>query len=369
MSQAVEINYQQISVRCNSVCEIAESHLKELDELLNKLEKTSSRLINDQTQALRNQIEDEKNSLLKQISLVRNKANEEAKLGVVHTNNHDARVEHMNDTSNAAKKLQDMVNVLTSSKLIEMDTLLHSLLVESVSANYKKLREKASGAISTEPISNLLAGIGDETLRTYIYIAYIRDSSLSGDELLLAGKQLMDDSLNVSYSQRLTMETEKIKAELEASRVTPETTIKVLSQQGKTAKEKLSAIRESATNEIVGEKVRQESLKIIMQAIKERGFVIDKNNIKIKRNTNEVILVALKASGEKAEFRVFMDGKFIYDFHGYEGHACQKDIEPFMKDLEEVYGIHVISKQEVWTNPDKISTMKYQAINTNKNKR
>ena len=54
-----------------------------------------------------------------------------------------------------------------------------------------------------------------------------------------------------------------------------------------------------------------------MQAIQTRGFVVDRKNIKIKRDTNEVILVALKASGEKAEFRVFLDGKFIYDFHGY----------------------------------------------------
>ena len=47
----------------------------------------------------------------------------------------------------------------------------------------------------------------------------------------------------------------------------------------------------------------------------------------------------------------------------------EKDIEPFMTALEEVYGIHVTERQEIWANPDKISTMKYQAMNTNKNKR
>ena len=79
--------------------------------------------------------------------------------------------------------------------------------------------------------------------------------------------------------------------------------------------------------------------------------------------------LAMKASGERADFKIYMDGKFIYDFHhGYKGQACQKDIEPFMKDLEDVYGIHVTKSQEIWSNPDKISTMKYQAMNTNKNK-
>ena len=158
-------------------------------------------------------------------------------------------------------------------------------------------------------------------------------------------------------------EAELIRVELAAAKVPIETIEKIV-EEGKP----IANIREAATTEIVGEKVRQKSLKIIMQAIKARGFVVDKNNIKIKRDTNEVIMVAQKASGEKAEFRVFLDGKFIYDFRGYEGQACQKDIRPFMKDLEEVYGVHVTKQTEIWSNPDKISTMKYQAINTNKNK-
>ena len=96
---------------------------------------------------------------------------------------------------------------------------------------------------------------------------------------------------------------------------------------------------------------------------------MDKKNIKIKRDTNEVIMVGLKASGEKAEFRVFLDGKFIYDFRGYEGQVCQKDIQPFLNDLEEVYGLHVTKTHEIWSNPDKISSMKYQTVKTNTNKR
>ena len=106
-----------------------------------------------------------------------------------------------------------------------------------------------------------------------------------------------------------------------------------------------------------------------MQAIEARGFIVDKRNIRIQRDTNEVVLIALKASGEKAEFRVFLDGRFVYDFHGYQGQACQKDIEPFLRDLEEVYGVKIKASQEIWSNPDKIATMKYQTFNTNKNKR
>ena len=170
--------------------------------------------------------------------------------------------------------------------------------------------------------------------------------------------------MNESVELRYEKEAELIRAELAAAKVPAETVEKIVGT-GKP----LAEIREAATTEIVGEKVRQKSMKLIMKAITERGFIVDKKNIKINRETNEVTMVALKASGERATFKIFLDGKFIYDFRGYEGQACQKDIEPFMTALEEVYGIHVTERQEIWSNPDKISTMKYQAMNTNKNKR
>ena len=39
-----------------------------------------------------------------------------------------------------------------------------------------------------------------------------------------------------------------------------------------------------------------------------------------------------------------------------------------MDELEEVYGIKVLKQTEIWSNPDKNSTMKYQTIDYNKNK-
>jgi len=75
-------------------------------------------------------------------------------------------------------------------------------------------------------------------------------------------------------------------------------------------------------------------------------------------------MIAQKASGEWAEFKIMLDGKFIYRFDGYEGQACQNDIQPFMRDLEEIYGVKIKEQQEIWSNPDKLSFQKYQQINT-----
>lgn len=365
MSQQVQINYQQIAVQCNSICEVAEEQLKALEETLEKVKSNSESLLSEQTTKLERSIKAERNALVKEIEELCMLVKEQAKKGTIKTSNHDSRYAHRNDCVEAANRLQNSVNALASTKLVEFNGLLEMLLSKSISENYERLRGGASGVIIGDSVQRHLDDISDEALRQFTYLAYINDPTLSGDDLIAAGKSLMGQT----FESRLESEKQKIRAELEAARVERGAIERVMKVGEGSPEEQLTAIRSAASDEIVGEKVRQKSLKIIMQAIQARGFVVDKKNIKIKRDTNEVVLVALKASGEKAEFRVFLDGKFIYDFRGYKGQACQKDIEPFMHDLEEVYGVKVTSQQTIWSNPDKISAMKYQSINTNKNKR
>lgn len=365
MSHQAKIDYEQIAVQCNSVCEVAESQLNALEAMIEKIESNSSTLLNEQTAALKRQIEKERMALQKQIEEVRKKAEKEAKRGVFSVYNERTEYQHRNDSINAASELRRQCDILASQKMVEYEGLLSTLLVETLQSNYQKLLYKGKGVVKVDDVvQSFLDGIEDETLRQFAYIAYLRDTSLRGEALLEAGRILVGKT----YESRLEEERSRIREDLKAARIEVSTIEKLTKTSVGTAKEQIAEMQAAATTEIIGEKVRQKSLKIIMQAIKARGFVVDKNNVKIKRDTNEVIMIAQKASGEKAEFKVFLDGKFIYEFHGYEGQACQKDIGPFMKDLEEVYGVHVTKQTEIWSNPDKISTMKYQAINTNKNK-
>ncbi len=359
MSHQVIIDYQGIAIQCESICEVAEKRLAELDEMLVKAKQTSSTVMNDMAIALANAIEQERNNLVQQINALKRSVSSQ----VQNQNN------GITETLTKANSLQKLADRFSTERLVEFQSLLQTLLGESIENHQRKLREQNSGVITLDTATQTLVdGISDEVLRQFTYIAYLKDNTLAGDKLLQAGQSLMAQTVNLTYEQRLEQERIKIRAELEVARVDKGIVEKVLEKKSGSAKEMLVSVRESATAEIVGEKVRQKSLRIIMKAIGERGFIVDKKNIKIKRDTNEVVLVALKASGEKAEFRVFLDGRFIYDFRGYERQACQKDIEPFMHDLEEVYGIKVTKQMEIWSNPDKISKMKYQAINTNKNK-
>ena len=358
MSHAVQINYKQIAVECQSVCEVAQSQLCELNRLLEVLEDSSTRLLNDQTEALHREIEAERALLLGEIQKLLDRANDDAKKGVVTV---DSDRMPRNAVIADANALRARCNTLASEKLPQMRALLDTLLSESIRVNQQKLLERTTGVVTVDQATQkLLDSISDEVQRQFTYLAFIKDNLLRGDELIEAGLALMHETVEARFEK----EAELIRAELEASKISRETVEKIVRTDST-----LSEIREAATTEIVGEKVRQKSLRIIMKAITERGFIVDKKNIKINRETNEVTMVALKASGERATFRVFLDGKFIYDFRGYEGQACQRDIEPFMTALEEVYGVHVTERQEIWSNPDKISTMKYQAMNTNKNKR
>lgn len=366
MSQQVQVDYEQIAIQCRSVCEIAEARLKELDELLLQAEDASSKLMTEEAKKLAESIKAERQSFEKKIKLVRQKAEEQAKMGVVNMNNHDQRYEHREDAIKSAQELQSQANALSSGRLIQFRELLTEILGEKLAESHRKMMQDGDGIVTVNSeLQSFFNGIEDEVLRQFVYIAYLKDTSLSREALIAAGQHLMSGT----FETRLEEEKTRIRAELEAARLDTDTIEKVMSESQGTAQEQVAKIREAATTEIVGEKVRKKSLRIIMQAIEARGFIVDKKNIRIQKETNEVVLVALKASGEKAEFRVFLDGKFIYDFHGYQGQACQKDIAPFMKDLEEVYGIHVTKSQEIWSNPDKISTMKYQTFNTNKNKR
>ena len=309
MSHQVQINYEAIAIQCNSICEVAEKQLKELDRLLAEIESESKQLLNEQTRALKRQILSERESLLEEMKQLRERA--------------DRRTL---SSTREATNLQKRVNELASQKIIAFEETLRTLLGDKLQDNQRKLLERSNGVITIdEQTQKLLDSIQDVALRQFVYIAYLKDNTLSGDALLKAGQALMGQT----YESRIQEEQAKIRAEMEAARVDKATIDKVVTE-GKTIVE----IRENATTEIVGEKVRQKSLKIIMDAVQKRGFIVDKKNIKINREKNEVILVALKASGEKAEFKVYLDGRFIYDFRGYEGQACQKDIEPFMKDLE-----------------------------------
>ena len=79
MSHQVQIDYRHIAIQCESICEVAENVVKELEEMLSQIKGSASSLLNYQTKALETQIEGEKASLLRRIEEVRQKAEQDAR--------------------------------------------------------------------------------------------------------------------------------------------------------------------------------------------------------------------------------------------------------------------------------------------------
>ena len=53
MSHVSQIDYQFISIECQSICELANEQLYKLDKILENIESGSSQLLNSQTDALK----------------------------------------------------------------------------------------------------------------------------------------------------------------------------------------------------------------------------------------------------------------------------------------------------------------------------
>lgn len=371
MSHAVRIDYQGISIQCQSICEMASSQLCKLDKMLDEIERGSTRLLNSQTEALRKEISKTKQKLQTKIDSVIQQARRNASQGTVVVDS-DFMGRHSNayGVVDEARELEEMVARLSDTKIVEFESLLNQLLGNHLEEQNEKLKDLASGRVRINvAVQQKINEIDDEIVRQYVYLAWVEHQDESFERLYSIAMAAKNKADMQQYEKTEKTKIDEIKTELRAEKIDEATIERVVTTSEGTAKERIQKVREQANAEIVGEKVRKESVKVIVKAIKNRGFVVDAKSIKIDRANNQVIIVAMKPSGAKAEFKVFLDGKFEYRFDGYEGQACQKDIQPFMLDLEEVYGIKVTNKTELWAgNPDKNSTMKYQTVNHNSNR-
>ena len=81
MSHQVQIDYKAIAIRCESICEVAEKQIAELDKMLANIESGSKTLMESQVVALKQTIEAERSSLAENINALRMRAEEVAKKG------------------------------------------------------------------------------------------------------------------------------------------------------------------------------------------------------------------------------------------------------------------------------------------------
>jgi len=353
MSHAATINYEALSIAARATCEQALKQLCKIDELLARIKDKASLLITDRVRSYEAFLKKEQAKITAELNQIISKANAKTR---------DENI------ANNANNLSRIVDNLTSYRLNAMEDLIDDELINATNRHQQNLNNQELGIINiNQDILKKLETIDDFLLRESIYQVAIQNenSNKSWIELQALGKSRMDLQLESSLQKHKGQIMMDIRQELKDAKIDDRVIESISSSKIQNLSD-VENIRNKATSEIIGETVRKETLKVIMKTVETRGFIVDKKNIKIDRDKNEVKFIAQKLSGERAEFRIYLDGKFIYKFDGYEGQACQKDIEPFMKDLADIYDIKVVKQVDNWSNPDKNQSMKYQTVNKNK---
>lgn len=115
----------------------------------------------------------------------------------------------------------------------------------------------------------------------------------------------------------------------------------------------IDQLSDRADKIIENEAVRKETVKAIYATLKTTGFTVQKPKIvETKEGLREVIIAASRPAGNRARFKIRLDGSCTYEFDNYKGQTCKKDIDQVLPKLSEVYGVDLSDSRVVWSNPD-----------------
>ena len=175
---------------------------------------------------------------------------------------------------------------LTGAKLVVIDQLVNEGLLEGISNANQDFLNKVNGVLTVnQDLLSQINAIEDVSLRELAYQQMVKGNS--------DYSTIISNAQN-EYDRILGRSTfvEDIKEEMKASGVSQEE-IQEITSKPITA-QTVNEMAANANTAIADEKIRKETLKVIIKSIKDRGFVVDtKKNLKIDRQRNVVKLVAV----------------------------------------------------------------------------
>ena len=356
MSHQVIISYEGVSIEIQAQCETAVASLCKIDKTIAKIRETAKTLRTEEVREYERYLLKSKEKITRKIEAFKVSLKKYQSMTTRDEFEYRNTVEALRRQAN---ELASTVANLTGSKLQAIEGMIREGLLEEGGAVFERMRAEESGMISVEAsVLERINAIEDVSLRQLALMEANANKGSSFDVILASAQEKYDALLERSKKGFV----EEAVAEMKSKGV-DEGTIAHVIESSTTIDE----IAEQSAAAITDERVRKETLKVIIKAIKARGFIVDtQHNLKIDRERNVVHLVALKASGQRAEFEIQLSGKFMYRFDGYEGQACKKDIEPFMSDLASIYDINVLHEEVIWDNPDKIQMQQHQTYKTKK---
>ena len=383
MSQTVEVDFEQIGFECFEVIERATQRVEGVKKMLDIFNQYPSQELAratadylSQVNQIVDQWEDELNTLQVDADKLRRLG-----VGYVDTDSYHFRNRYRvkDDCYDCLRQINGQcfdikANLYAMNKELKALRRQNSVRRQDnseretstereISSEKKTSSEKPVSVSSLQPTRSLsvvetIDSIKDPLLCQATYLAYLSNPEAPLEEILKKGETQRDETMRAAKEKTLQEEKERYTEELKKANVDSDE-IRKMMEKVNASNHPGETLSQEAERLIIDESLRKNSLKCILKAIKEQGFIVNPKNI--RKNGDEVTLLAQKVGGETAKFTVYLDGKFVYDFKGYEGQACQKDIEPFMNDLKNIYGFDVKEMKEIWRNPDKIDNRKIQS--------
>lgn len=119
--------------------------------------------------------------------------------------------------------------------------------------------------------------------------------------------------------------------------------------------EQATTLIEQAGRETLAESERREVVGGLQDTLIDMGFMVESPEFSERESGNVIRLMGKMPSGKTAVFHISRDGKLDFDFDGYEGRTCVKDMEALEATLHERFSIQMGPAQVTWKNPDKIA--------------
>ena len=255
--------------------------------------------------------------------------------------------------------------------LSDMRTAGTSAYVAEEFNRAETLLRRAQGMLGSDPESAMSVSrqLGDMMYGFANRARRLRDDSVTADAAARWRGQAAEIRAERAERQAREDAAEAIRERRDAVRTVPAAKSKSLLalaekldriaaavEAGETAPDAAKAELESAEKTMVtaatDEKLRRETLRAAVETLKRNGFVFP-SGPKLQ-DDGFVRLNARRPGGEECTFLVSVDGAMRYEFAGYRGMSCKKDIDAVFSRLRDVYGVKFSDERVLRKNPDEI---------------
>ena len=349
MSHRVTVSLDIAAAEWQVVCDRAADSLHRLDDVIADIRDNATRFSNTEVQGYIAVLEASKSEIQRSLRDFENYLGDAKK--------RSGTFQERDRIMERARELSRKVRELTGPRLDILPEMISEQLFANMERYQEELRhEEQRGRFSMSDTDfRRLSEILDVGLRECVYRELLSGRYGSfATALDSARKKYREKSDRLLEKNREKvlgrMKTELAGLGLDTSRIDS-----MLNNTTPLTEKSVMEICGSADESIRNEMLRQKEIGMIVAAIRKQGFDFDpKQCLRIDRETNVASIAVKSADGRQVTFEVYLDGRFMYHFEGYEGMACTRDENPFLETLEKVYGMKISGVRVDWENPDRL---------------